>query len=275
MAAIEISPDLHLIPLDQKLTGFVSFIGAWLYQGDKTFLVDVGPAATIPDLLTALETLRIRKLDAILLTHIHIDHAGGIGHLAAQYPDTPIICHKSGIKHLADPSKQWVRYSPQVIAAICLLLLTGCRLREILNLRWSEVDLERGLLLLRDSKTGRKTVILNRAAISVLDSLDRAGACVIPGDDLDRPRHDLKRPWDHIRAAAQLNDVRLHDLRHTHASIGAGAGFGLPVVGRLLGHASAATTQRYAHIADDPARRASEAIGAHLAEALNRGDPNS
>ena len=175
-------------------------------------------------------------------------------------------------KHLADQSRQRIIYPPHVIAAIRLLLLTGCRLREVLNLRWSEVDLDRGLLLLLDSKTGRKIVILNRAAISVLTTLDKVGTCVIPGEDLVRPRHDLKRPWDHIRAAAGLDDVRLHDLRHTHASIGAGAGFSLPIIGRLLGHASAATTQRYAHIADDPARRASEAIGAYLVEALDRAD---
>ncbi len=107
MAPIAITPKLHLIPLDQKLTGYFSFIGAWLYQGEKTFLVDVGPTATIPTLFKALETLGVQKLDAILLTHIHLDHAGGIGHVAAQYPDAPIVCHKSGLKHLADPGRLW------------------------------------------------------------------------------------------------------------------------------------------------------------------------
>jgi len=107
MKPIAITPKLHLIPLDQKLTGYFSFIGSWLYQGEKTFLVDVGPAATVPDLLIALETLGVQKLDAILLTHIHLDHAGGIGHLSAHYPDAPIICHKSGLKHLSDPTRLW------------------------------------------------------------------------------------------------------------------------------------------------------------------------
>jgi integrase len=106
------------------------------------------------------------------------------------------------------------------------------------------------------------------AAISVLSSLDRIGTYVIPATDHSKPRHDLKRPWDHIRSAAELEDVRIHDLRHTYASIGASAGFGLPVVGRLLGHASPMTTQRYAHLADDPLRRASEAIGDSLMRAL-------
>ncbi|MCP5082891.1 MAG: tyrosine-type recombinase/integrase [Alphaproteobacteria bacterium] len=176
-------------------------------------------------------------------------------------------------KHVPKGGRNTV-YPLHITNAIRLLLLTGCRLREILHLRWSEVDVERGLLLLPDSKTGRKTVILNRASIAILSSAERIGNFVVPSSDLNRPRHDLKRPWDHIRATAKLDDVRLHDLRHTHASIGAGAGFGLPVVGRLLGHKSSTTTQRYAHIADDPAHRASEAIGLHLDAALNQMRPD-
>ncbi len=179
-----------------------------------------------------------------------------------------ITASSATAKHVPKTGSQTIVYPPHVTAAIRLLLFTGCRLREILNLRWGEVDLERGLLLLANSKTGRKAVILNGAAIAVLTSLERVGDFVIPGADLTRPRHDLKRPWDHVRAHSGLDDVRLHDLRHTHASIGASAGFGLPIVGRLLGHASSITTQRYAHLADDPVRRASEAIGDHLRQAL-------
>jgi len=205
------------------------------------------------------------------LTGEELQRLGSVLH-QAETQGLPWTVNASGetARHLPHESHRRIVYPRHVTGAIRLLLLTGCRLREILNLRWPEVDLERGLLLLPDSKTGRKTVILNAAAVSVLASLERTGTYVIPGNDPNKPRHDLKRPWDHIRAAAELGDVRLHDLRHTHASIGAGAGFGLPIVGRLLGHASAATTQRYAHIADDPARRASEAIGAYLAGALDR-----
>ncbi len=170
-------------------------------------------------------------------------------------------------KHVPKTNQYFV-YPRHVTNAIRLLLLTGCRLREILDLKWKEVDLERGLLFLPESKTGQKTVILNRSAIAILDSMERNGTYVIPGNDPYQPRHDLKKPWDQIRAIARIEDVRLHDLRHTHASIGASAGFGLPIVGRLLGHTSAATTQRYAHIADDPARRASDAIGSILQNAL-------
>ena len=159
------------------------------------------------------------------------------------------------LKHVPK-TEQPVIYPSHVTGTIRLLLFTGCRLREILHLRWAEVDLERGLLLLPDSKTGRKTVLLNAAAISVLSSLGKVGAYVIPGTDQNKPRHDLKRPWGHIRSAAKLEGVRIHDLRHTYASIGAGAG-----LGRLLGHTSTTTTQRYAHLADDPLKRESEAIG--------------
>jgi integrase len=91
---------------------------------------------------------------------------------------------------------------------------------------------------------------------------------VVPGDDPERPRHDLKRPWDAVAKLANLIGVRLHDLRHTYASFGAGAGLGLPIIGRLLGHAQAATTARYAHLDNDPLRRASEAIAGRIAAAL-------
>ena len=171
-------------------------------------------------------------------------------------------------KHVPKTADRLVVYPRHVTAAIRLLLFTGCRLREILNLRWEEVDLGRGMLFLPNSKTGRRTVLLSAAAIAVLSSLQRLGHFVIAGVGPTRPRHDLKRPWDHIRSAANIDDVRIHDLRHTHASIGAGAGLGLPIIGRLLGHASPMTTQRYAHLADDPLRRASELIGDHLTKAL-------
>src|SRR5215467_3922943 len=102
--------------------------------------------------------------------------------------------------------------------------------------------------------------ILNAPALAVLNGIDRVGPYVVPGDDPDQPRHDLKRPWDAVTKRAGLTGVRLHDLRHTYASFGAGGGLGLPIIGRLLGHAQAATTARYAHLDNDPLRGASEAI---------------
>jgi len=174
---------------------------------------------------------------------------------------------KASAKHVPK-SKRATRIAPAAASALRLLLFTGCRLREILHLRWEHVDFERGCLFLPDSKSGRKTVILNAPALSVLKGLERIGPYVVPGDDLERPRHDLKRPWDAVTKRAGLIGVRLHDLRHTYASFGAGGGLGLPIIGRLLGHSQAATTERYAHLDNDPLRRASEAIAGRIAAAL-------
>lgn len=172
------------------------------------------------------------------------------------------------VKHAPKPDNRLVVCDVWSIAAIRLLIFTGCRMREILNLRWREVDLERGILLLPDSKTGRKTVILASTAIEVLRTLERVGDYVILGADPKAPRADLNRPWARIRKYAKIEDVRLHDLRHTFASIGAGSGLGLPIIGKLLGHASVATTQRYAHLADDPLRRGADVIAARIKLAL-------
>jgi integrase len=171
-------------------------------------------------------------------------------------------------------SKRSTKIDPTAAAALRLLLFTGCRLREILHLRWEHVDVERGCLFLPDSKSGRKTVILNAPALAALNALQRVGPYAVPGDDPERPRHDLKRPWDAVTKRAGLTGVRLHDLRHTYASFGAGGGLGLPIIGRLLGHAQAATTARYAHLDNDPLRRASEAIAGHIAAALE-GNPTA
>ena len=163
--------------------------------------------------------------------------------------------------------------SPFVIAAIRLLMLTACRLGEILNLRWSEIDLENGFMNLPVSQAGAKTVLLSVPALGILNSLPRLGEYVISGANSDRPRSDLKRPWKRIKDHAGLNGVRLHDLRHTFASIGAAAGLGLGPVGKLLGHASPETTARYSHFADDPLRLVSENISDTVASAMN-GEPN-
>jgi len=174
---------------------------------------------------------------------------------------------KPAAKHVPK-AKRFSNVAPSAVAALRLLLFTGCRLREILHLRWEHVDFERGCLFLPDSKTGRKTVILNAPALAVLSALERVGPYVVSGDDPAQPRHDLNRPWDALTKQAGLVGVRLHDLRHTYASFGAGGGLGLPIIGRLLGHAQATTTARYAHLDNDPLRRASEAIAGRIAAAL-------
>jgi integrase len=173
---------------------------------------------------------------------------------------------KPTAKHI--PKRRITTVGPHPAAALRLLVLTGARLREILTLKWDYVDVERGLLLLPDSKTGRKTIVLNAPALAVLSTLPRIGSYVIMGDQPDKPRHDLKRPWALVSKRAGLSGVRLHDLRHTHASIGAGAGIGLPILGKLLGHTQSSTTQRYAHLDADPLRRASDHIGHRIANAM-------
>jgi len=158
-------------------------------------------------------------------------------------------------------------------AAIRLLILTGARVGEILHLEWDHVDLERGLLFLSDSKTGRKTIVLNSAAMEILSSLQAEkikGRFVIVGAAPDKPRVDLKRPWAAVRRQAKLQEIRLHDLRHTFASVGAGASLGLPIVGKLLGHTQPQTTARYAHLDADPLRRASNLIGSYIQAAMTR-----
>jgi integrase len=172
---------------------------------------------------------------------------------------------KPNAKHVPKSPKRFTKINP-FAAALRLLLFTGCRLREILHLRWEHVDLERGLLFLPDSKSGRKTVILNAPALTVLNGLQQVG--VVPGDNPEQPRPDLKRPWDAVTKRAGLAGVRLHDLRHTYASFGAGGGLGLPIIGRLLGHSQAATTARYAHLDNEPLPHASEAIAGRIAAAL-------
>lgn len=150
------------------------------------------------------------------------------------------------------------------IAAIKLLLLTGGRLSEILKLRWEEVDTDGKRLKLSDSKTGPKTVYLTDAAISVLGQLqaqrDPANPFVIPGRKPREHLVNLEKPWRRIRKVAGLDGVRLHDLRHTYASICTEAGLSLVMTGKLLGHTQPATTARYAHLAHDPAQESAEIV---------------
>lgn len=179
---------------------------------------------------------------------------------------------KPTAKHAPKAENRFIKLSPHVTGAIRLLILTGARLREILHLEWTHVDLERGILLLPDSKTGKKTIILNAPAMQVLAGLKRIGKYVIASESAgledEKPRADLKRPWVAVTRRAGLEGVRIHDLRHTHASYGVSASFGLPIVGKLLGHTQMRTTERYAHLETDPLRRASNSIGNTLAAAM-------
>ena len=175
-------------------------------------------------------------------------------------------------KHAPKEGNRRTVIGPYAAAALRLLIFTGARLREILHLKWDYVDFERGLLMLPTSKTGKKTIVLNAPALAVLTGLPRIGAYVVAGtsggEEDERPRSDLKRPWKAVSKRAGLTGVRIHDLRHTHASVGASAGLGLPIIGKLLGHTQSTTTQRYAHLDNDPLKKASEHIGSRLAAAM-------
>ena len=175
---------------------------------------------------------------------------------------------KATSKHVPKKNRR-TAIGPHAAAALRLLLFTGCRLREILYLKWDHVDFERGLLFLPESKTGKKTVVLNAPALAVLSTLPRVGPFVVAGNDPERPRTDLKRPWAMVTREAGLEGLRIHDLRHSFASFGAGGGLGLPIIGKLLGHTQSSTTIRYAHLDNDPLRRASESIAGRIAAALD------
>jgi len=176
-------------------------------------------------------------------------------------------------------------------------MLTGARLREILHARWDWIDWDRGIMFLPDSKTRRKPLYLSDAALGVLQSIARVDGNphIFPGEGRGTHRADLKRPWSAIRRAAGLLEdgthraakgkkadggksvsqgrppLRLHDLRHSFASLGVGSSLGLPVVGKLLGHSQARTTNRYAHLDADPLHRAANLIGAQIIAGM--GDP--
>lgn len=149
-----------------------------------------------------------------------------------------------------------------------LLLLTGARSGEIRGMRWDQLDLEAGVWTKPGSTTKQKTehrVPLSAPARQLLVELRaeaRDGAeYVFPGRGNDGHRSDIKNEWAAICKAAKLAEARIHDLRHTYASVLASAGMTLPVIGALLGHSQPQTTARYAHLFDDPLRAATERAG--------------
>lgn len=162
--------------------------------------------------------------------------------------------------------------SPYAVAMLRLVLFTGARHSEILQLKWDAVNLVRGCLELGDSKTGRKEVYLPPAALTVLNALPRVAGNphVIVGAKPGTHLVNIKSSWGVIREDAGIEDVRIHDLRHSFASLGVRSGMSLPLVGKLLGHKSVQTTARYAHLADDPLQVAVGSIGADIEAAFER-----
>jgi integrase len=160
---------------------------------------------------------------------------------------------------------------PSAIAAVRLLTLTGCRLGEIMRLKWEHVDFTSRALRLPDSKTGAKVVHLGQPALEVLETIERIedNPWVITGTLPGAPLYDLQPFWQRVRARAGLKGVRIHDLRHTFASTAVAAGQVLPIIGKLLGHTQVQTTARYAHLAADPIRIAADQVSGQIAVLLS------
>ena len=156
--------------------------------------------------------------------------------------------------------------SVHAVAAMRLLLLTGCRKGEILNLRWDQVDLEAGELRLPDTKTGARMVPLTPTAIDVLAGIDRVprSSWVFTGAKPDRRLSQLTTYWHRVRAWAGVEDVRIHDLRHSFASRALALGESLTMIGRLLGHTDVGSTARYAHLARDAEKTAVARVGGSI-----------
>ena len=157
--------------------------------------------------------------------------------------------------------------SVHAVAAIRLLMLTGCRRNEILTLRWEKVDLEASELRLSDSKTGPRAISLSPEAVRVLAKVPRVpnNPWVIPGQIKGSYMRNVNDPWKIIRKRAGLEDVRLHDLRHSYASRALALGESLPMIGKLLGHTQVETTARYAHLARDSVQESSARIADSIA----------
>jgi integrase len=163
--------------------------------------------------------------------------------------------------------------SPVVVAAVRLLMLTGARKSEILGLEWDWIDFENACLRLPDSKTGAKVIPLGAPALEILASLPRieGNPYVLPGEKEGAHLVGLQKAWERLRKRAKIEDVRLHDLRHSFASVAVAGGDSLYLVGKVLGHRQSRTTERYAHLADDSLRAVADRTASVIAAAMSGG----
>ena len=161
--------------------------------------------------------------------------------------------------------------NPSAVAIIRLLAFTGARKSEIASLRWAEVDLDRGYLRLGDSKTGAKVIPIGAPACEVLASVTavEGSAFVFPAASGKSHFQGVEKVWQNVRVDAGFPNLRLHDLRHSFASVGLARGDALPVIGAILGHADVKTTSRYAHLADDPVKVAANGISKSVQAAFS------
>ncbi len=163
--------------------------------------------------------------------------------------------------------------NPKGLATIQLLVFTGARKAKIEQLRWSEIDFEHSCLRLKDGKTGGRIAPIGAPALQVLADAPRKASSpfVFPSEETaDAAYGGAAKLWERqLRPAADLEGVRLHDLRHTYASLAAAGGQSLPVIGAILGHRDVKATAQYAHLADDPVRAAADRTARAAALAMD------
>jgi integrase len=160
--------------------------------------------------------------------------------------------------------------NPVAVSVLRFLLLTGWREQEAMTLQWSAVDPSTGIVTLDDTKTGKSIRILGSPALELLAAQTRVQGSpyVFPGRNPMQPLRETQRLWYAVRHAAKLDDVRLHDIRHSVASIAASHGYSLFLIGKLLGHRTTRSTERYAHLADDARKVMADQVGATIGSAL-------
>ena len=160
---------------------------------------------------------------------------------------------------------------PSIINVVRLLALTGCRLGEVRNLKWRDVDLEEGAIRLPTSKTGARTITIGAPAMALLASLDRKDGHVFHDTDPAKPltTNQLQKAWRRLREKAGVPNGRLHDFRHTPGTFAAQAGMNAFMVRDLLGHKTMAMTGRYVEKATEPLRAAADAVSGRVAAAMS------
>jgi integrase len=163
------------------------------------------------------------------------------------------------------------KIGPHAAAGLRLALFTGARSGEVTTAQWTHIDWQRKQIRLPDSKNNEpRTIHLSDAAIEILKTLPRVGSYIIAGRYKNEPHQNLSRAWIIARSYGGLEDVRLHDLRHSYASLAAGRGVSLQMIGKLLGHKVTATTQRYAHLTRDAVVSVNDELGSAMQAAIKK-----
>lgn len=216
-----------------------------------------------------LDVLRNIFNHAVVCGHVAANPTRAVRRNPRPKPTRFLSAAEIGRLHAVLDAHQGRASGQQQADIIRLLLLTGCRKSELLSLHWSEVDDD--VLHLRDGKTGPRTVLLNVQARTILARQARTGSAYVFPSPTDRTtaRSAELSLWRKARRQAGIDDVRLHDLRHTFASSAVMQGVPLPVVSRLLGHAGTRMTLRYAHVSDRETEAAAERVGTALASVLD------